>query len=206
MRKASIVFGFLVAFLLATLEAYAAEDNTWGRIKASFGNLEYVDNTSPALAKKPPKAEANSSAAQEEPTADYPQSSAYTATWWARRDVYRGGALDLPNGSVFNFVAGSLTPPPDTPYGEPVTITMTCEKDVVADELVFSFGPSGCAFNPAARVWLSYSDLGIEVPTLYHIDDQGNYTEQEPDDIDYTGQWVVLYIHHFSRYALSRCR
>ena len=36
MRRTIVVFGVLVAFLCATFGAYAVENNTWGKIKASF--------------------------------------------------------------------------------------------------------------------------------------------------------------------------
>ena len=36
MRRTIVVFGILVAFLCATFGAYAVENSTWGRIKASF--------------------------------------------------------------------------------------------------------------------------------------------------------------------------
>ena len=36
MKRTIVVFGVLVAFLFATSGAYAVENNTWGKIKASF--------------------------------------------------------------------------------------------------------------------------------------------------------------------------
>ena len=36
MKRTIVVFGVLVAFLCATFGAYAVENNTWGKVKASF--------------------------------------------------------------------------------------------------------------------------------------------------------------------------
>ena len=77
------------------------------------------------------------------------------------------------------------------------------EKNTESNELVFSFGPSGCQFSPAAQVKLSWKDLDIEMPTLYYIDNNGEYIEQQPADISTRGSWMLINIHHFSRYAFA---
>lgn len=101
------------------------------------------------------------------------------------------------------FSRGALTPPAGTPYGAPVTITMQVEKDAVNNELLFTFGPSGCAFDPPAEVWLDYADLSLTDVKLYLIDEDENYIEQTPYDIDSQGKRMSLLIHHFSRYAVG---
>ena len=65
-------------------------------------------------------------------------------------------------------------------------------------------GPLGCQFEPAATVWFHYT--GSSVPNLYYIDENGNYVEQPPGEIDTQNQWIMLKIHHFSRYALAWSR
>ena len=41
---------------------------------------------------------------------------------------YQGGNMVVPNGSTFHLKEGALTPPPETPHGESVTLTMLVEK------------------------------------------------------------------------------
>jgi len=135
--------------------------------------------------------------------APYPQYDSQTIRFDAPANHYRGGNLDLPNGASFNIQGGALIPPPEIPWGEEVTITVLCEKDSVNNELIFTFGPSGCKFGSGARVFLNYADLGIDKALLYYIDENGNYILQSPDYIDYEQKRITIYISHFSRYALT---
>jgi hypothetical protein len=153
------------------------------------------------LAKRPTRTTATTASTTETFVAEsaYPQTGSVTVQY--KRNEYRGGDITLPNGSTFYFIGGALTPPADTPSGEPVTITLTAEK--IGNELQFSFGPSGCRFEPAATVELSWKDLDIDVPRLYYIDSDDSYIEQQPADIDVQGKWMLLNIHHFSRYAFA---
>lgn len=133
----------------------------------------------------------------------YPQSGSTTIKFSSKKNQYNGGNICLlPSRSVFDLDGGSLTPPPSIPWGDPVTITFEVDKDTVTNELIFTFGPHGSQFSPAARIILDWSDLGIEVPTLYYIDENGNYIEQIPEHIDVRGQKMTIYVDHFSRYAL----
>lgn len=133
----------------------------------------------------------------------YPQSASVVVKY--HNGSYKNAMINLGQGSKFIVPRGALTPPPGTPKGADVTITMTAEKDELTNELVFSFGPSGCHFNPAARLRLDYSDLNIDTPGLFYID-QDNYVEQTPDHIDYQGKFILLNIDHFSRYAVAWSR
>ena len=125
--------------------------------------------------------------------------SRYSKKW----DAYQGGKIILSQGSQFELLYGSLTPPPEL-YGQNVTITVNVVEDAVSGELLFEFGPSGSQFEPAATVWFHYT--GSSMPNLYYIDENGNYVEQPPDEIDTQNQWIMLKIHHFSRYALAWSR
>jgi len=136
----------------------------------------------------------------------YPQSASMTINYFRARKCYRGGAMSLPNGSMFQLTYGSLTPPAGTSPHAPVTLTMACERDSAGKELLFTFGPSGSQFSPGAKVTLSWKDLNMEIPKLYYVDHKGNYVEQTPDDIDVKGKWLVIHVHHFSRYALAWSR
>jgi hypothetical protein len=133
----------------------------------------------------------------------YPQSASHVYGYWSARDIYRGGTLNMPNGSFFQLIAGSLTPPESIPWGTNVEIFMEIDKNDTKNELIFTFGLSGCSFNPAGKVFLSYEHLDIDVPVLYYIDENGDYIEQSPDDIDLNQKSIVLYIDHFSRYAIG---
>lgn len=126
-----------------------------------------------------------------------------SARYYKKWDAYQGGKIILSQGSQFEFLYGSLTPPPEL-YGQNVTITMTVVQEAVTGELLFEFGPSGCQFEPAATVWFHY--VGSTAPNLYYIDENGNYVEQPADEVDTKNQWLMLKIHHFSRYALAWSR
>lgn len=120
--------------------------------------------------------------------------------------TYNGTSVNIPLASMFKFDNGALTPPPGTPVGADVEITMVV--DLVRyrgdDYLTFTFGPSGCQFSPSATVTLDWSLLEYFNVTLYYIDENNNYIPMAPDEIDITNKKVTLYINHFSRYALSK--
>ncbi|GAB4364817.1 MAG: hypothetical protein Kow0042_03650 [Calditrichia bacterium] len=138
-----------------------------------------------------------------DPTGPSIQSASHTYTFSPAQNGYRKGAFSLPNNSEFSVAKNLLVPPPGINWGEDVTITMTCEMRPLQNELIFSFSPSGCQFNPPARVTLHWADLNLLTPTLFYIDENGNYIPQAPDEIDYNGQKMILYIDHFSRYAIG---
>lgn len=117
-------------------------------------------------------------------------------------DEYQGGKIILSQGSQFELLYGSLTPPADL-YGNNVTLTMTCTEDNATGELLFEFGPHGSVFEPAATVYFHYTGSN---PVLYYIEEDGTYTEQQPDDVDTQNQWLILKVHHFSRYAVAWSR
>ena len=120
-----------------------------------------------------------------------------------------GGKLNTTNGSQFKLKRGDL-PPPATwtdgkktrKYGDPVTITMKVDK--VDDQLVFTFQPSGCHFNPSAELMLSWKGLKAkdEVATINLLDDMDEPIEA--DKVDTRGQNFLMWISHFSRYAISK--
>lgn len=134
---------------------------------------------------------------------NYPLYGSHVYRFWSAHNIYRGGTLNMADGSFFQLVKDALTPPSDIPRGEDVTITMTTERHPVKNELIFTFGPSGSQFQPSGKVYLNYKTLGIEIPKFYYIDENGNYIEQTPDDIDVTNRSLILYVDHFSRYAIG---
>lgn len=133
----------------------------------------------------------------------YPQSGSEIAYYWPNKDTYKGLGFATANGSSFDLTNGALTPPPDHPWGENVTIWMEIEYNPQKKELIFTFGPSGCQFDPPAEVWFNWAELGDDIPSLYYINYSGAYLKQLPDDIEIYIKKMCLRIHHFSRYALA---
>ena len=114
--------------------------------------------------------------------------------------VYEGGKIKLGHGSKLTIAQNSLTPPPGTPAGADVTITMDAE--LVNDELIFTFGPHGSQFDLPAQLRIEYGYFGADLPLLYYIEN-GNYIEQTPDHVDTLGKFMLLHFDHFSRYAVA---
>ena len=134
----------------------------------------------------------------------YPQSASFKFRYRNNINGYESGNVNVPGGSNLHINEGSLTPPPGTPFKEKVYITMLVEKDEVKNELIFTFGPSGSQFSPAAKVTFDWTDLGLEsAPNLYYIDENGNYIPQAPDNVDVQGRHITLSVDHFSRYAIG---
>ena len=131
---------------------------------------------------------------------DYPMSIDLTFLWVNPKKGFQGGQMKVENGTTFFFDGGSLTPPSGW-TDDRIILSMEVDKDPVTNEFLFTFGPSGCQFSPAAEVWFVYEDLGI--PTLYYIESNGTYTEQTPEYIDFQGNKMMLKIDHFSRYAIG---
>jgi len=77
------------------------------------------------------------------------------------------------------------------------------QLELANDKINLTFGPHGCQFDPPAQLRVDYSDLGVELPTLFYIDENGNSIEQAPDHIDTRGKWLTLSFDHFSRYAVA---
>ena len=73
-----------------------------------------------------------------------------------KKGAYKGGKIQLDQGSKLTIAKNSLTPPPGTPDGAKVTITMNVE--LVNGELIFAFGPHGCQFDPPAELRIDYGD------------------------------------------------
>ena len=136
----------------------------------------------------------------------YLQSNSLVVEYSRPLKGYQRGLMNLPNGSKFEISAGALTPPAGTRNGESVTITMTCERDTINNELLFTYGPCGSQFLPPAKLTLNWKDLNIDIPKLYYIEENGNYIEQTPDDIDVNGKNLIIYVYHFSRYAVAWSR
>lgn len=137
---------------------------------------------------------------------DYTEAASRTLHYHFDSNVYDGGNVVVPGGSIFHLKESALSPPAATETGEDITITMLVERDQTGNALLFTFGPSGCSFDPPAEVWFNWTDLGSSKATLYYINPDGVPVEQAPDEVDLQGQRVKLYIDHFSRYALARSR
>lgn len=142
---------------------------------------------------------------KEEPGAYHESGSRTFRTCYDRKTntyVFQEGSIDLANGSVLKVTEGALTPPGGTPPGAGIILVMLVDKDITQKELIFNFGPHNCQFNPPAKVWFDWSDLDSPNVRLYYIDDNDNYIELEPDDIDSQSNTMLLNIDHFSRYVI----
>ncbi len=137
----------------------------------------------------------------------FPQYAEKTFKFDKKKGYYRGGKLNTTNGSKFKIKKGDLDPSlvevEGWKYGDPVTITMQVEKE--DDKLIFTFGPSGCRFKPSAELTLSWNGLNAkkhEVKTINLLD--ANDDVIEADEVDTRGQMFLMWIPHFSRYAISK--
>ncbi len=135
---------------------------------------------------------------------EYPITVSKIFKFKSSENQYRGGTIRMPDGSKFKVPAGALTPPPEIPWGDNVTITMTIDKDYVNNRLIFSFEPSGCQFSPKATIKFSWEGLNdASLPMLYYIDENDDLIPQSPDDVNFNKQLLILKIAHFSRYAVA---
>ncbi len=133
---------------------------------------------------------------------NYPLSTDLTFLYVNPNKGFQGGQLKVENGTTFSFRGGSLTPPSGW-TDDRIILSMEVDKDITKNELLFTFGPSGCKFNPSATIWFNYGDLGISAPKLYYVDSNGNYIEQAPEQINYRGNKMLISVDHFSRYAIG---
>ena len=76
---------------------------------------------------------------------------------------------------------------------------MSCVQNSES-ELIYEFGPHGSTFDPPAAIYFHYKGCN---PRLYYIAEDGSYVAQQPDDIDTMHQWLIIRVHHFSRYAVA---
>jgi hypothetical protein len=135
----------------------------------------------------------------------FPLIGTTTINYCEDRGHYREGIIKFgaANNSKFTLDDNALTPPPGYNVGDSVTITMRIDYDKDNKESIYSFGPHGCQFSPQAQLKLDYGALGLEMPKLYYINDDGNRVEQEPEQISVNKKWLKIRVDHFSRYAVS---
>ena len=197
MRKitGTLVTGLLLAGLTLNFNA-CTEQSPFSPAKND------VDAAITTLAKKGKKDKDKSTDENKDENQDQNDGYAFSGstTLKFKKGAYKGGKIKLRQGSMLTIPKNSLTPPPGTPAGANVTITMNVE--LVNSELIFTFGPHGCQFDPPAELRIDYGDLGVELPALYYIEN-GEYVKQSPDHIDTKGKFMLLRFDHFSRYAVA---
>lgn len=142
---------------------------------------------------------------KDNPQIDWPVTGSVTIGYNTGLDQYKGGKITFGqnNKSKLTVERNSLIPPPGTPWGEPVTITMVMDYDSVNQEIQVHFEPHGCQFTIPAQLKIDYRFLDIDIPVLYYIDEDENYIEQQPDQIKANKKWLKIYMNHFSRYAVA---
>jgi hypothetical protein len=133
----------------------------------------------------------------------YPQYAERNIKCNPSSDIYQGGNVQVNGGSSFHLEVGALTPPPGAVFGDDVKITMLVERDKFRTQLLFTFGPSGCTFDPPAEVTFDWRDLHSKKVVLYYIDEAGNYVPQSPEVVDLQNNKMTIHVSHFSRYAIG---
>lgn len=131
----------------------------------------------------------------------YPQTGQMVVSYLSYYNLYNQNFVNLDQGSKLIVPYGAFTPPQGM-WGENVTITISADLNTTTNELQFEFGPHGSQFDAPAELWLNWDDIGKEQPTLFYIDENGNYIEQQPDEVDLKKKKMKIFLHHFSRYAL----
>lgn len=116
--------------------------------------------------------------------------------------LYSSAAINIPNGSFIRIPSKSLVPPSEL-KGTDVEIAMEVDVNFCNKEILFTFGPHGCEFTSPAELCLSWKDLGIQKANLYYLDDENKRIEHLPDQVDDSKKRMILYINHFSRYAVA---
>lgn len=137
---------------------------------------------------------------------NFPQQASTKVRFWNNNKGYREANANVPSGSKFHIEPSSLTPPSEIGRGEDVYVTMNVEKDPIRNQLIFTFGPHNCQFDPPAEVTLDWTVLGMDVANLYYINEDGSYVLQEPDLIDIQNRKLTIKVPHFSRYAIGEMR
>jgi len=135
------------------------------------------------------------------PTTEYTYPIWGKQNFYKKHGVWQGGTITLSNGSKFTIEDGAMTPP--HPNASSYYLTVRADFDSLRNEIIVSFTPGGCVFDPPAELILDWNDLEIEIAALYYIDDNGNYILQTPNHIDPQKRNLTIYIDHFSRYAIG---
>jgi len=139
----------------------------------------------------------------------FPITSVKTLEWIQDEHCYQGAYFFAgPTKSSFFIEKGSLTAPEDHLVKSPVKITYTMDKKG-NKELIYTFGPAGCTFDPPAIVTMDFTEIKstnnscTEQPKLYYICDDSTLVEQAADQINLQERWLKVKISHFSRYAIA---
>ena len=190
MKRTIVVLGILAAFLLATFGAYAVENSTWGRIKATFS--------------EPP-----SKASGDLSSSSVPASRLAKDTWTWHAEKAIG-----PEGGTLTTNLTRLIVPPGA-LDEPINLTL----DVIAYAPVglggainrtYQFGPCETVFNQPVTLELSFHDAdlqGTDPNVLYmsYYDETTGTWEDLGGTVDVAGHRVFFsgQLPHFSLYGLA---
>jgi len=175
----NLVLLFSINFFILSCSDSAPLENTTADITNSGNN--YNDLSKPAV--------------------DYSYPIWGKRNFYNKRGTWEGGSIQLSNGSKFTIERGAMIPP--HPKASSYYLTVRADYDSLNNQIIISFTPHGVVFNPPARLDIDWTDLGVDVASLYYIDENGNYILQTPDHIDIIKRKLTLYIDHFSRYAIG---
>lgn len=121
----------------------------------------------------------------------------------ATNQVYGEGEISLENGSIFKIRKGALIPPNRHKKGKGVNIIVDVSINETNNVETYTFGPSGCQFQPCLEAVFNYSSFGTNQVNVYYIEDDGSWTELTSTRIDTVKKLIYCNISHFSRYALA---
>ena len=188
MKRTIVVFGVLVAFLLALTEAYALENNTWGRVKATFSEGPSMASDHAQLVSE-----------EEEFSSDY----------WYREHTYNvnrdswmqanATRLDMPAGGLEKNTKLWMKITKKTPSALSGAISRT-----------YDFGPHGTVFLKPLKLRLYFGDADLSGVSekdlqIYYYNEETGQWEWMGGIVDTKAKEVVFHLLHFSRYALARC-
>ena len=197
MKRTIVVLGVLVAFLCATFGAYAVENATWGRIKATFSESPIkasgdLSSTQPQFLQRPYRVGKT--------TGDQVLYGEKLMT------VADGGRIPLGDASTGRSAIkvrnNSLVEDGVISMGVPLYgDVMTIITDV-------TFGPHGTQFLKPTRVKLSYKTADVtgineEDLVAWYWNEEAGVWEDIGGEVDLVKKQVIFYVDHFSRYGLA---
>ena len=209
MKRTIVIFGVLIAFLCATFGAYAVENATWGRIKATCSERlsetpagltstgpRFLSSTQP-LAKRAKHDKADKTVAPVEEGFFY-------AEELIRAD--EGGKLEV--GDKQHGKSKLIVPENALSKDKVLSMKVPKHGDLIARISEAVFGEHGTVFATPAKVELSYkgaslTDIDEEQLRAWYYNEETGAWECIGGTVDLKKKKVTFRIHHFSRYGLA---
>ena len=209
MKRTIVVFGVLIAFLCATFGAYAIENTTWGRIKATCSESLSeapggLGSTGPQFLSRPQPLAKPAKRDNADGTIVPVEEGFFYAEGLIRAD--RGGKLEV--GDRQHGKSKLIVP--ENALSEDKVLSMKVPKygNLIARISEAVFGEHGTVFATPAKVELSYKGAGLtdideeQLCAWYYNEETGAW-ECLGGTVDVKKKKVTFRIHHFSRYGLA---